>query len=136
MPKSTDLIIKTCAIPNSELVSIRVPYKGKHVRTALHIRDFMRFVDEGYKFRISKIKEFLYLVAEHPDRPGKRVYVHRAVKPELLENPDCVVHHKDLNTLNNDPDNLDIMTIAAHNKLHRLLRTEAKIAREASNEPA
>jgi len=50
------------------------------------------------------------------------VAFHRWVKEQTLDRPltpDDVVHHVDEDRLNNDPDNLVILTRAEHARLHR-----------------
>lgn len=56
-------------------------------------------------------------------------YIHREVAEEMLGRPlksDEVVHHKDGNRQNNDPNNLMIMTQSEHMKLHNKERKEKK----------
>ncbi len=61
----------------------------------------------------------------------KRYFVHRVVMAEMLEipvstlPPNLVVHHLDEDPKNNDPDNLSLMTRAAHARLHMLERLAA-----------
>lgn len=60
---------------------------------------------------------------------GKRIDEHRLVMEQLLGRKlrsDEVVHHKDGNKLNNSPENLVVMTLAEHSRLHmsNKLKTE------------
>lgn len=58
---------------------------------------------------------------------GRRLQEHRAVMEQIigrrLETHE-VVHHKDHNGLNNDPDNLQILTYSGHRKIHAGFRDE------------
>lgn len=72
----------------------------------------------------------IYVGREHPlaDSYGY-VYEHRLVaKP--VRNLKQVVHHRDLNPMNNDPKNLLVLTRGKHTQLHNLLR-EGKTPEEA-----
>jgi len=65
------------------------------------------FYDGGYKCKIG------------PD--GNRVYIHREIMEQKLGRklrPDEIVHHKDENKLNNDPDNLKVTNLSKHMKHH------------------
>lgn len=63
------------------------------------------------------------------NRTGKWNATHRLIAAQYQN---CqikqgeVVHHKDFNPLNNEPDNLDIMTNSDHSKLHRILANYSK----------
>jgi len=65
------------------------------------------FIDNDYEAKIG------------PD--GKMVYIHREVMEQKLGRkllPEEVVHHKDKNKRNNDPDNLELTNNYSHGKLH------------------
>ena len=70
----------------------------------------------GYRYRYAP---------SHPKAIGTRkLYVaeHRLVMESIigrLLNDDEVAHHKDENTLNNSPENLELMTASEHMKLHK-----------------
>jgi hypothetical protein len=70
----------------------------------------------GYRYRYAP---------EHPKAIGARkLYVaeHRLVMESIIGrilDDKEIVHHKDENTLNNSPDNLEIMTSSEHMKLHK-----------------
>jgi len=56
---------------------------------------------------------------------GRRMLEHRRVMEEMLGRPlrtDEHVHHKDGDTLNNSPDNLEVMSRSEHARLHVYLR--------------
>jgi len=53
-------------------------------------------------------------------------YEHREFS-KAINNQKFVVHHKDYNKLNNNPNNLQIMSLSAHAKLHGLLATKEKL---------
>lgn len=66
-----------------------------------------------------------YYYVYQPDHPmanaAGKVYIHRYVAETFYGvrlTSDLHVHHKDENKLNNDPDNLEILTAAEHGKLH------------------
>lgn len=62
-------------------------------------------------------------------RVGSNRYVHREIAEEKLGRKltkDEVVHHKDKNIHNNDPENLEVMTRSEHMKLHHKERREKK----------
>ena len=74
-------------------------------------------------------KKYVYCYApEHPNAIGTRkLYVaeHRLVMENEIGRyltKDEVVHHKDEDTMNNEPSNLQIMTPSEHSKLHHKLR--------------
>lgn len=48
--------------------------------------------------------------------------------------PHEVVHHKDENKLNNDPDNLEILTVAEHNKVHAKFKNSKFVCKRCSSE--
>lgn len=65
-------------------------------------------IDNGYLYEIDEIS-------------GKPVYVHRTVMEQKLGRklkPGELVHHKDENKLNNDPDNLELTNRSKHAKEH------------------
>lgn len=84
----------------------------------------------------SKISSYGYILIRQPDHPFKNcddfVFEHRLVAEKYLLNdensvivdgkkylsPDYIVHHKDHNRQNNTPDNLAVMTLAEHSRLH------------------
>ena len=45
----------------------------------------------------------------------------------------CVIHHRDMNSLNNDIDNLAMMPWGEHNRMHELFR-QGKIIQEKNND--
>lgn len=51
------------------------------------------------------------------NRTGKKEFVHLALCPK--NDKTLVVHHKDFDSRNNNPDNLEIMNIDDHTELHR-----------------
>jgi len=66
-------------------------------------------------------------------KKSKRVYLHRVMWEER-NGPipqDCVIHHKDGNSLNNTPNNLDCIPEYIHHrtfhKVHRFRKTNQKI---------
>lgn len=62
-----------------------------------------------------------YVIVDHPSGKG-RIYEHRLVAEQVIGRPLCpgeVVHHRDENRANNHPDNLQVMTRAEHNRLHK-----------------
>ncbi len=83
-----------------------------------------------------KISPYGYMLIRNPDHPFANCdgfcFEHRLVaeqnlltpettilidgKPYL--SPDYIVHHKDKNRLNNDPSNLEIMTLGEHTAMH------------------
>lgn len=78
-----------------------------------------------------------YLMVYKPEwytgRPGsKYVFQHNVVMCELLgltELPDgFAVHHIDGNKTNNDPNNLALMLMSGHSRLHSILKKLAKSA--------
>jgi len=65
------------------------------------------FIDNGYEAKIGL--------------DGKIVYIHREVMEQKLGRkllPGELVHHKDENKRNNDPDNLELTTRSDHGKTH------------------
>ena len=83
--------------------------------------------------KISNLGYYKIRMLEHPFRDCDNfVLEHRLVAEKYLLtlensvevdgkfylNPDLVVHHKDGNKLNNDVNNLEIMTLSEHTKLH------------------
>jgi len=69
--------------------------------------NYKEFLDNGYKCKIGD--------------DGKIVYIHRQVMEEKLGRklkPGELVHHKDENKLNNDPDNLELSNSIKHGKHH------------------
>lgn len=78
----------------------------------------------AYKKKII-IKKYIYIYTpEHPHAIGtKKLYVseHRLIMEKLLGRyltKDEIVHHKDENTMNNNIDNLILMTASEHNSFH------------------
>lgn len=84
--------------------------------------------------RINNLGYYKIRMLEHPFKDGNGfVLEHRIIAEKYLltkENsieingklylkPDLVVHHKDGNKLNNDVNNLEIMTLSKHTSLHR-----------------
>jgi len=69
--------------------------------------------------RESKIMEHR-LIARFYD-PGKWESLYKTGKFSGWQSGGIVVHHKDFDTLNNSPDNLEIMTFRDHQKLHAKL---------------
>ena len=70
------------------------------------------------------INGYAYLYSpNHPNKIfGRYVQEHRLVmekKIGRLLSKQEIVHHKDENTLNNSIDNLEIVTRAEHNKIHK-----------------
>ncbi len=64
-------------------------------------------IDNGYQYRIGQL--------------GETVYIHREVMEQKLGRklrPGELVHHKDENKLNNDPDNLELTFRNIHIKTH------------------
>lgn len=60
-------------------------------------------------------------------RKGSHTYVHREIAEEMLGRhlrSDEIVHHKDGNKHNNNPENLEVMTRSEHTKLHHKMRRE------------
>ena len=53
---------------------------------------------------------------------GKTKFVHTTIQPKP-PGRDWVVHHKDFNGFNNNPDNLEVMTWLAHEELHKSVGT-------------
>lgn len=86
----------------------------------------------GYVFKL--------IFAFNPYR-GKKLqiaeHIHIAetviLKRRLL--PGEVVHHKDHNTLNNDPSNLEVLTRAEHARIHRLLEAAGVMPRRKRKKP-
>lgn len=83
----------------------------------------------AYKKKIVS-KKYVYIYSpDHPNAIGtKKLYVaeHRLVVEKALSRyltSEEIVHHKDGNTLNNDIENLQIMTASEHSSLHAKLRT-------------
>lgn len=83
--------------------------------------------------RVSNLGYYKVRCLEHPYRDSDDyVLEHRLVAEQYLLNkgnsieingklylkPELVVHHIDGNKLNNSPDNLEIMTLSEHSKLH------------------
>lgn len=109
---------------NSEIASIlnlSVGYINELAREnniAIKHSDFHKghiITHNGYK---------MLRIVDHPDADSKGyVREHRKVIAEKLNMPalpkDMVCHHIDGNKLNNDPDNLEIMTLSEHSRLHR-----------------
>ncbi len=62
------------------------------------------------------------------NRTGKKKFTHLSVCPKTAGR-DCVVHHKDLNSRNNNPDNLQVMTREEHEALHRETNNSMKLNR-------
>lgn len=88
--------------------------------------------------KIVKKGEYLYaVVPEHPNA-NKYGYVlaHRVVMENilgrLLERGE-VVHHKDGNKHNNDPDNLQLMTAKEHCKHHQGLKSRTTVTLHCTN---
>lgn len=86
------------------------------------------------------INKYKYLYKpEHPQAIGtKKLYVaeHRIVMEECLERflTSCeIVHHIDEDTLNNDIDNLELMTISEHNCHHSSKRKRSKDGKFSSD---
>lgn len=89
-----------------------------------------------------KISNYGYAMVRVPDHPfcdcDGFVREHRLVAEQYLLtpettvwvdgkpylSPDYIVHHKDHNRLNNDPDNLEVMTLADHMRFHHQERKE------------
>jgi hypothetical protein len=76
-----------------------------------------------------RISNYGYVLIYNPDHPNARsdgyILEHRLVVSEHLGRPleDWeLVHHKDENKQNNDIDNLEIMTLAEHQKHHNSLK--------------
>ena len=67
-------------------------------------------VDSNYPYPY-KVVNGIPLAFEH------RVIVEKKIGRYLNFNE--VVHHIDLNPLNNNPDNLEVMTISQHKRLHK-----------------
>lgn len=66
---------------------------------------------------------------------GKLVREHIATMEKILGYPipkGYVVHHKDEDTTNNDPDNLQLMTKKEHDRLHKL--KQYKLNQEIANQ--
>lgn len=55
---------------------------------------------------------------------GKWEYTHRIVKREIFPDKKGVVHHKDINKLNNTPSNLEVLGWSEHQSLHCNLNSE------------
>src|SRR5262249_25087711 len=57
----------------------------------------------------------------------------RAPAPHKCDDPKCklVVHHRDFNGLNNDPDNLEVMFECEHDRFHRALGKNNVLALKA-----
>lgn len=58
---------------------------------------------------------------------GKRIPEHRYVMEQILcrhLTPTEHIHHKDHNTLNNHPDNLQLVDLITHRKIHATFRSE------------
>ena len=69
--------------------------------------NYEEFLDGGYKAKIG------------PD--GKMFYIHRNIMEQKLGRklkPGELVHHKDEDKLNNDPDNLELTDVKKHCKHH------------------
>jgi len=54
---------------------------------------------------------------------GKTKWVHTAICPKTEEGKKYVIHHKDFNSENNNPDNLDEMLAEDHIELHKSIGT-------------
>ena len=90
----------------------------------------------------TKISSYGYRMIRVPDHPFANcdgfVFEHRLIAEKFLLtpeftveingktylSPDFVVHHKDHNRLNNNPDNLEIMTLAEHTRMHQQKQKE------------
>lgn len=80
---------------------------------------------------------FVYL-PDHPYNINGRVRLHRAIAERTLEIPDefldedgyilpwIDVHHKDENPLNNDPENLEVLSRGQHTTLHNRLGNKSR----------
>ena len=64
---------------------------------------------------------------------GRKIALHRWVTEQMLGrtlSADEVVHHVDGDPLNNDPDNLVVLTRAEHARLHRIGNTGRRATKE------
>lgn len=69
---------------------------------------------------------------EYVSSHNNRYATHRHVMSSLIGRPltsDEVVHHKDGNTLNNHPDNLELHTRSSHMKLHNSSKSRDDLGR-------
>lgn len=78
---------------------------------------------------LKPFKSNKYLQIQLTDAQGKKHVcgVHVAVAMDLLPEyyPGCVVHHKDHDGANNRLDNLEIMSMVAHARMHSLGNTHS-----------
>lgn len=80
-----------------------------------------RFCSRTCQRRVLIPAEELKAVYRSTKRNGVKIDQHRAIMEEKLGRklrPGELVHHKDENKKNNDPDNLEVMSHQAHSALH------------------
>ena len=78
--------------------------------------------DEGFVSKRRKGNRFMVYLPNHP-RANKMGHIHRHITVyeavhRIEVKPPYVVHHMDGNTLNDNPENLLLMTISEHRKEH------------------
>jgi len=116
---------------NVEHHTVYNTFKRWRIKTGLHKRtgDKNPAWNGGMKFHNGK--KMIYTPGHpHPNLHGIYVYESRLVMEKHIGRylkSEEIVHHKDQNPLNNEPENLQIVTRAEHNKIHGRQRKEVQI---------
>ena len=79
-----------------------------------------------------------YLITSGPEEYAGKT-LHRLIYEDqhgVTVLPWCVVHHKDNNKLNNNPDNLIVMTNSEHRRIHMLGKNNPNYGKKGKDHPS